>query len=465
MKYTPAWHLNGKPYDVQIEALKRSHGHKRYGYFLEQGLGKTALFLNDFLENYFPDYTTIVMICPNSFKLDWCMAPSEWGVDISTGYWPNDEFRTGTAKRPHLNVINFEAVRSSGYDAVRKIIDKVPCVLCADETSAIKNFKSKTAKAVLDLSKRVDVTRILNGTPLTQNPVDLFSQLKVIGELDKVNPYSFRNHFAQLGGFMGRQVIGAKNEAELHEILNRCSFRALKADWSDLPPKVFVPVRLEMTTKQRKHYKEMLEDLYTLVAGHEYTAPLVLTQLEKLRQIASGLIMDGDKFAIIDPPENNPKIKATFDILESGPGKLIVSYYYRKTGEILLDQFDKAGLEPAFIKGGMKADELIAQKKRFNEDSACRIMVAQITAASRGHTLLGGEGNDRCHRLVYFDQTFSYMDRIQMSDRNHRGVQDQTCTYYDLVLSPIDQAQLNALTKKQDLVTLVVDAVRALRTD
>ena len=460
----PAWHLSypAKPYDVQVEAMRKSAGHDKFGYFLEVGLGKTSLVLNDYVEQYL-DYPTVVVACPNSFKADWAVAPMDCGLDFTTSMWPRDEFRTGTVSRPHYNIINYEALLYRGYDAVRKIIDKTSTVFIADETSAIKNFQSSTSRAVLDLSKRMKHVRLLNGTPMTQNVLDLFSQLKCLGELDGVNPYAFRHKYAVTGGWMGKQVVGVKNEDELHRILDRCSFRALKKDWSDLPEKVYRPLNLEMTDNQQKHYKEMLQDFYTMVQGEEFTADMVITRLDKLRQITSGLIMDGEKFKLIDPIGNNPKVKAAQDIIETGSGKVILVHFYKQIGLEIYEQFKKKGYNPSYIRGGMKPEALICEKHKFNNDPTSRVIVCQIQSAYQAHTLLGGEGNDRCHITVFHDSTFSLLQREQMEGRNHRGAQDRAVLYYDPIMSSIDKALVDALTKKKNLAEMVVDAVRATR--
>lgn len=461
----PVWHLRGpKPYEVQLEALRRSEDHDKFGYFLEQGLGKTALVINDYVDRYASDYDTVVVACPNSFKLDWATAPSEWGVNnFTASVWPKQEFRHGRTSTPHINVINFESIRSSGYDVVKSLLDKDRCFLIADESSAIKNFKSDTARATLDLSKRTKGLRLLNGTPMTQNVMDLFPQLKCLGELDGMNPYVFRYRFAKVGGYMGKQVVGVQNEEELHAILNRCSFRALKTDWSDLPEKIYRPLKLEMTNNQLKHYREMLRDFYTLVDNHEFEATMVLTQMDKLRQITSGILMNGDDFRFIDPPENNPKIRAAVDIVGVGSTKLIVVHQYTKMGQAIFDVMKNKKFNPAYIRGGMKPEELIEQKKKFNNDPTCRVLVGQIQSSSKAHTLLGGPGNDRCSATFFHDHTFSLLDRLQMEDRNHRGEQDRAVVYYDPVMSAIDQTQVDALGKKQDIARAVVDAVRATR--
>ncbi len=462
---TPKWHLSGPPpYEVQLEAMRRSKGHDHFGMFLEQGLGKTALQLNEGIDR-FSDYDTVITVCPNTFKGDWKTAPAEWGVpEIKTSMWPNDKMEKGTTNHPRYNVMNFESVRvKSGYNVLRDLMDSRPCLLVVDESSACKNFKSLTAKALLDLSKRAGAVRLLNGTPMVQNVMDLYPQIRMLKQLEGVNPYSFRNRFAITGGFMGKQIIGVRNEPELHELLNRVSFRAMKKDWSDLPPKIFIPKHIEMSDVQRKHYKEMLNDFFTLVSGDEFTANMALVQADKLRQIASGIIIDGDRFKVLVDPAKNPKIKAAKEIYESGVGKMIIVHFYRVSGTMIFDEMAREGLKPATIHGNMTSDEITEQKRRFNNDPDCRILVAQITASSKAHTLIGGAGVDRCSRMTWHDHTFSLLDRLQMIDRIHRGAQDQDCNYFDLCVSPIDVAQLKALGKKENLADAVVNAVRVLR--
>lgn len=460
----PVWHLTypEKPYAVQIEALRKSENKGRFGLFLEQGMGKTSLVLNEYADRFF-GYTTVFVASPNSFKADWAAAPSDHGLDYTTSMWPRDAFKKGGLSKPHFNIINYEALRSSGYDAVREILDKVPAMFVVDESSAIKNFQSATARAVLDLSKRVNAIRLLNGTPMTQDVMDLFTQLKCLGELDGVNPYAFRNKFAILGGYMGKKVTGIRNEEELHAILDRCSFRALKKDWLDLPEKIQRPLKLEMTNNQRKHYGEMLRDFYTMVDDHEFTADMVVTQMDKMRQIVSGILLDGDSFKLIDPIHENPKAKAAADIIGTGAGKVIVVHFYRQMGFELLDYFNKKGFNPAYIRGNMKPEALICEKHKFNNEPTCRVIVCQIQSSYQAHTLLGQEGSDRAHIQFWHDFTFSLLQRSQMEDRCHRGAQDRAVLYYNPVMSSVDQAQMDAIERKQDMASLVVDAVRATR--
>lgn len=452
-----------QPWAVQIEAIRRSDGAPKYAYLLDMGLGKTALTFNDYLN--FDDVDLCLVIVPNSFKLDWAMVPAAWGrPDIPGKYWPKHPLPWDD--EVGLYAINYEAVRGELRHDLYKLMARRSCMLVIDEATAIKNPGSSTAKVVLELAKRATRVRLLNGTPLAQNVEDYYQQLRCVGKLNGWMPIAFRNRFAEMGGYMGQQVVGVRNEEELAEILDSCSFRAVKSEWrKDLPPRVYIdPIHVEMTKKQEQHYREMMSEFYTQVAGLDVTAEMVLTQYDRLRQISGCLAISGSDVRLIEQPENNPKLRAVLDVHASGQGKgkTIVVYTYRASGEMLFGSFSKRGLHPAWLRGQMKPEILVEEKRKFNEDPACRVMIAQEDAACRGHTLIGGEGDDSCCRMAFYEQNFSYWMRAQMEDRNYRGSQKETCHVYDIVTSPMDQFVIDTVRGKKELAQRMDEMVEAI---
>jgi len=464
------WHLNHavhgtKPWAVQHAYLDAAAGRQRYGNFSQQGLGKTADTLNEFID--FEDVDLCVVLAPSSFMADWPLAPAEWGAGfLRTGMWGRDDLPFDWDCG--LYSIAHETLRGSkrARDELLELFEKRRCMLVFDEGTGIKDANSVLARYVVGaLSKEAVYTRVLNGTPIVQDALDYFAQLRLLGECNGMNPYAFRNRFCQMGGFKGKQVKGIRNEDELGRILDRCSFRALKRDWrKDLPPQIDQPIHLEMTDSQRKHYHTMMEEFYALVGDdEEVSAELVLTQRLKLQQISSCMLMDKGKVHWLELPKNNPKLRAAFDLMETGNGKMIVVYYFDPSGRMLIEQFQEAGYAPAWITGGMTAEDIVVQKAKFNNDSSCRVLIGQIDQTSRGHTLVGKPGNDRCSRTYYYETDLSLMHRLQMNDRNHRGEQDETCYIYDPIASPIDQLNVDILTRKKTQADGMDELVRLIR--
>jgi hypothetical protein len=462
------WNLNHgkygrKPWAVQMEAMRRANGQAKYGFWLEQGLGKTPLTLNEWLNS---ELETMVVVAPQSFKLDWTLAPREWGAaGIETGYWP--KHKPPDKGKRSLYAVNYEMVRTDrGFEALEKLLTSRPSFLAFDETSCISNFESQVTKKSIQIAQLAVMVRGLNGTPLTKDVTNYWSQIRILGGLNGVNPYAFKTRFAKKGGFQGRQVIGIQNEERLTPILDKHAFRALKCDWrKDLPPQIWhEPTMVEMVPAQFRHYKAMLEEFGTVVNGREISVSLVLNRTAKLQQISSGILMDGDVAEVLVSAGANPKIQAVKDIHDAGPGKTIVSYVYRESGVQLFAALTKWGVRPAFFKGGMKAEEQNAEKRKFNEDPSCRILVAQQSAACMGHTFLGGEGEDRANRLIYYENSYWLRDRLQMNDRIHRGEQDQPCDYFDLCASPVDLVPIEALRNKKNVADYVDRLMLAMQS-
>lgn len=463
---TPRWHLGGKlkqPWAVQLEALRRSAGHDKYGYFLEMGLGKTAITLNEYIDD--DSLELCIVVVPQSFKLDWLVAVDDYDLKfLRTGYWPKHELPFDWEQG--LYAINYEGVsRSHAKSQLLRLMEQRRVLLVIDESKALGNPSSGWTKAVIELAKRATKVRLLNGTPVTQSPLDLYGQLRALGQLYGWTSVEFRNRFAVLGGFMGRQILPqTRNSDELARILDNCSFRALTRDWrQDLPEKSYAAVHLEMTGRQQQHYRTMVEEFFALVEDTDVTAEMVITQMVKLQQIASGFILHDDKPLQLEEPGKNPKLRAAIELC-AGPGKTIVVHYFKESGRLLFEALHQAGLEPAQIRGGMKPAEIIEEKRRFNNDPSCRVIIGQERAIALGHTLLGQPGNDRCSRTVFYENSYSLYYRLQCEERNHRGDQDEHCTCYDFIASPIDAAAVEVLTAKREMATALDQVIAALKS-
>ena len=288
------WHLAGKlaqPWAVQLEALRRSDGRPRFGLFLEMGLGKSGVVLNEYVDH--GDVDLCIVVAPQAFKLSWLDFVSEYDIDfIRSGFWPRDPLPFDWEQGVYA--LNYEAIsRSRARDPLLELFNQRRVMLVLDESKALGNPRSGWSRAAIELAKRATMVRELNGTPVTQSPLDLYAQLRALGELNGMTSVEFRNRYCVMGGYMGKQILPEfKNGDELARILDRCMFRALKSEWrTDLPPRSYSTIHLELTAKQRRHYKTMVDEFYAMVDGRDVTVEMVIGQMLKLQQIASGFIL------------------------------------------------------------------------------------------------------------------------------------------------------------------------------
>jgi len=467
------WHNRDNKHDDPQPVKLRDGPAKGWGHFLEMRLGKTPTLLNEmalFRAHY--GMTNFVILSPNSYKQDWVNEAARFGMDV-----PFFAYETSRAKEAKAFieknrggfglVVNYEALQ---YDNTKEILHEIvndKCVLGADESIKIKNPNSVTTKEAIALSKNAAFVRELTGCPMTQGPQDMYSQLRFVGGMDGKNFYTFRNRFCVMGGFKNKQIKGPKNEEELREIINEKGFVAKRREWGNPTTPEYYTVQLTLDPIQQKYYDDMDEDFITwLENGQEVKADQVISKMLKLQQISSGFVYteEGDAIDLM-PAAKTTKMKKLLELFEETDGKIIIPYHYSKSGDALIEAL--APYNPAAIrsKGWMKDNErdVVTEKFKFNNDPECRAIIVQISAGKYGHDLSGIEGN-RCSHMVFYENTFSLDDRIQIEMRNTAASQDWQNLYFDFVSSPIEMKAVTALAKKESIVSAILGAYNENKT-
>jgi hypothetical protein len=277
--------------------------------------------------------------------------------------------------------------------------------------------------------------------------------------IDAINDkyYPFKTTFCKMGGFKAKKVVGTQNEELLAAKIEKFIFRASKAQWTDLPPKMYTSRQYSLTGRLSLIYKSMEEDFVAWLSDTEVvTVDAFITKYIKLAQIQSGFIIKEDQSVeALVLPGDNPRFRLVREILEEIPGKTVVPYVHRYTLGILQDMLSDYG--PAVIKGNMTPDEIQAQKDSFNHDKDCRIILVQIRAGKYGHTLLGGSNDeDKCSTMVFAENSYSLDDRSQVEDRIHRhGQTADSCLYIDLWGTALDHRITQALQAKESISAAV----------
>lgn len=493
---TPDWLLDGTPRPVQLEALRRSYfGYALmdgkdaepmprvirangrpatgWGHFMEMRLGKTPTTLNEialFIRDH--GFTRAVVISPNSYKEDWKAECIKYGLSMEPYvYQAIDHDRIAkevlAKKDGVMLIVNYEALKSSHIEKfVAQFIDQ-KTYFVVDESIKIKNPESLQTKAVHRLSLGAKVVRELTGLPMTQGPHDLFSQLRTLRAIPGKNYYAFRNNFCKMGGYKNKVIKGVKNEEELNRLIGSTAFLAKRKDWMNYKDPEFYNVRLNLDPVQQKHYKEIDKEFVTLLEdGTEVTVEQVITKMMKLQQISSGFLYlpEGKAVELMDM-RKTPKIIKLLELLEDEiPGKIVVPYHYSKSGQVLLEVLTEAGYNPAAIFGGLQMDKMgkdvVSEKRKFNNDPSCRVMVLQIVAGKYGHDLSGVDGA-RVEHMVFYENTYSLDDRTQIEMRISGGDnQNWNNVYMDFVSSEVEKNATKALAKKQSVVNAVIGSYR-----
>lgn len=460
----------------QAAALDASRHMPGFAYFMEMGLGKT---LTDLLDTEYArgeGLQCAVVICPNSFKEGWKVEIAKWGfkfvphVYVSGADTYNEAFLRRIKRAPidefQILITNYEAARTPKVvEYIKRFVDGRRAKITADESIQIKTHDSVQTKAAIVLSKDFERRRILCGKPMTQGPHDLWSQMRFIGHLNGMNYFAFRYKYCTIGGFKGKSVVGSKDEAGLAELISPYCYKAEKKDSMDLPKRHTVRP-YDLGPVLNEHYNTMLHDFVVWLEGNQtVTIDVAIAKYAKLQQIQSGFIIDEEgKIQQLVPEEKIPKMMVLKNILEDElTSKICICYHHIHSGNALARQL--AHYQPARIAGEhtMKENDATveAEKKRFNEDPDCRVMLLQTRAAKYGHTLLGGaEPINRCYTMAFYENTYSLDDRSQIEDRIHRmGQLADGCLYIDFAGTKLDREIAEALYRKESIYQKIFSLV------
>jgi len=253
-----------KPYKHQLEAFSLGRDAEAFAYFMEQGTGKTKVTLDNaaFLFQR-RDIRGVLVVCPKSVKSTW-----EEEIDIHLPDWVGRQalmWQSGKTKTTHIDeldtsgdklvffIMNIDAFSSgSGIKAAEHFLKVFPSMFVVDESSKIKTPSAKRTKVCIKIGKLAKFRRILTGTPVTQSPLDLFTQFKFLDEniLGFGSFYAFRNRFAVMGGWQQKQVIRFVNMTELNDTVGPYSYRVTKDECLDLPPKIYRKLIVKLSREQ-----------------------------------------------------------------------------------------------------------------------------------------------------------------------------------------------------------------------
>ena len=360
-------------------------------------------------------------------------------------------------------VMNIEALRSKkARDIAEKFVKKHDTLMIIDESTAIKNPKALQTKACVALGKMATYRRIMTGTPITQSPLDVYSQFEYLqhGILGFTSYFSFRAEYAkmvkvQMNGKQVNLVKGFRNLDDLQKRIAPHSSRITKEQCLDLPPKTFSVEHVDLTKEQQVAYKTMQETCLAIVDDEMITVASALTALAKLQQIVCGHLIDENGVAH-DLPNN--RVDACIDVLERHGGKAIIWCNFIKDVENVSTALTTRFGEGSHVLyyGHTDTQDRRLACERLQKDDSCRWMIA-TSAAAKGLTLTAANLN------VYYSHSFNLETYLQSQDRTHRRGQNLSVHNVSLVCKgTVDDKIVQALNAKKDIAGMVVGDIKML---
>ena len=461
-----------KPYAHQLTALEKSWNKETYAYFMEMGTGKTKVLIDNASMLYDKGKINgLLIIAPKGVVKTWheqeipAHLPNHienvtvlWQANITKGQSKKLGTLFKTGEELHVLIMNVEAFSTTkGTDFAAKFLSSHNTLMAIDESTTIKNPKAQRTKNILKLSTRTKYRRIMTGSPITKNPLDLYSQCEFLSPwlLDYTSYYAFRNRYAEMKTMHihGRsiQVVDKfQNLGELSETLQGFSYRVLKEDCLDLPDKNFTKRQITLTPDQRKLYNQMKETALAHLNGKQATTMTVLTQLMRLHQITCGHFTADD--GTIQRVASN-RVNELIEILSEMEGKAIIWAHYQWDIKDIIKEIVKVYGPGSVVDyyGLTPQSERQDNIRKFQDDPKCRFMVGTPSTGGYGITLTAA------NTVIYYSNGYDLEKRLQSEDRAHRIGQKKNVTYVDIIAEDtVDEKIVKALRKKINIASEVL---------
>lgn len=449
----PNFNFKTTPFQHQIEGFNYGLNNDRWLLGDEQGLGKTKQVIDIAVaKKQLKGYKHCLIICGvNGLKWNWV---NEVRTHSNEDAWIlGQRYKAGRriigsladriedVKRikdieSYFLITNVETLRNEDIaKEIQKLCkDGTIGIVAIDEIHKCKNPTSQQGKGILKIQPECRIA--MTGTPLMNNPFDLFIILKWLG-YEKHSFYNFKHHYGEFGGYGGYEVTGYRYLDELREQLDSIMLRRLKADVLDLPEKTHITEYVEMTPKQEQIYKEVTNAIKMNIDQIKM-ATNPLAELIRMRQatgytgILSSTIKESAK---LDRME-----ELVEEAVENGKKVVIFSNWTQMTN-VIYDRLHKYG---ALMITGETAD-----KDRMNFVNAFqtkpdrKVIIGTIGAMGTGLTLTAGTVE------IFLDEPWNRANKEQAEDRCHRVGTKENVTIYTLVCKGTIDERINELVEKK----------------
>lgn len=453
------------------------------------GLGKTVQSLA--YKQLHLDLKPVIIFCTKSTKWNLAYECDQWlsSCDVSVLSGKPDR----NLLSEDINIINYDILANDFEEIFTKKGNKVrreipnsgwvdlllelnPKLCIYDECQKIKNETAERTKAALSIGRKSPHIIGLSGTPIENQPDDIFNIVNLI------NPHLFKSkwHFKErycnpkFNGF-AKVYKGSSNEEELNQILQNVMIRRLKTDvLKELPDKTFTFVPLELDNREEYDFAKM--DFISFIenkaleefAEHKNEVKKLLKS--KLNFEFQELLKEEQEIFVTDKVNRSTRaeelsrrnhltqlsskgkmknvISWINDFLETKE-KLVVFAKYKSTIDSLMEEFKKIAVK---IDGRVTNDKE-RQKAVIDFQTNPKVRLIVISeAAAEGITLTAA-----CN-IAVLELPHHPAKLKQIVDRLHRiGQNRNVIVHFLMAINSIEMQQAKIIDEKKLLSDKILD--------
>lgn len=367
--------------------------------FMEMGTGKTKVAL-DLIASKRHKVDYVLWICPCSLKSEIEAERKKWHADLK------------------LDIVGCESIGSSDriyLETLRKVACRKAFIV-VDESLKIKNREAKRTSRILKLGEAAEYKLMLNGTPLSKNVLDLWSQMQFLSpKILQMSYNQFKDTYCEYY-IRGRLKGLVKKQHNVEHLISK------------IEPYIF-DAALELG--KRKNYIDYTYKMDDLAGYDELKMSYLQAPIFDFMAISQVLqqhyCKSTEKAEIIEnlTSEINDRVIVFVKFLNSIPNGA------------------------AALIGDMNERE---REAVINDFRAGKIKVLYITYGSGAF----GLNLQCCKHMIFADHTFDYAQRIQAEARIFRIGQTDDVHYYSLWCDcGLERLIKGSLDKKTNLLNEV----------
>ncbi len=436
-----------RPYQADgVKWLEYLHEHRLGGCLADDmGLGKTIQAIALLSRIYPAEKRASLIVMPRSLLFN-------WRREIES-FCPSLTVCTHYANERNLEKALQHQVILTTYGTLRSDIEAFAATsfhaVILDESQAIKNLTTQTAKAALALNCRFRLA--LSGTPIENNLGELYTLFRFL------NPTMFGS-----GGEFERDYVqpiqraGDKDAAnELRRKIYPFILRRLKGDvLKELPPKIEQVLYAEMGDEQKRFYELRRRFYQELIRGEIERKGLaqsrfvVLEALLELRQLATvpesksdGLIVSAKREILME----------TLKEAVINNRKCLVFTNFLAGVEQVSEALNEEAIEHLTMTGSTSNRQQLVE--RFQNDPRLKVFVMTLKTGGVGLNLTAAD------TVFVLDPWWNTSAEAQAIDRTHRIGQSRTVFTYRLIARDTIEEKIMALQqRKRELVDQIVSS-------
>ncbi len=373
----------------------------------DMGLGKTVQVIA-LLQTARETGRTSLVVAPTSLTYNWLSEIRRFAPELSAVILNGTAAQRAVMIR-HIAEHGDVDVAITSYPLIRRDAELLKEIqfrfLILDEAQNIKNAGSVAAQAVKQL--KGDTRFALTGTPMENG----------VGELWSIFDFVLPGYLPGYNSFL-RKYQDGENAADLLRRIRPFLIRRLKQEvLAELPDKMEITMKAQMTPEQERIYRAALERLRPRInellksQGADRSRMEVLSAITELREICChpSLVMN-------EYQGGSGKEDLLLDILPEmiGNGRRILLFsQFTSMLKLLRTRLEENGFTTMYLDGDTPADERLELAERFNGGEA-QIFLISLRAGGYGLNLTGAD------LVIHYDPWWNPATEDQATDRAHR---------------------------------------------